>query len=119
MASIQRSIKHSPDLDEAVQIRWKALGYRSHNAYHKGLERYDLMVQGDHAVTLPISQSRDEEQDKVDAQLLELTKQGKGIRGQFLVGLLKEMSASDFDSPDEAAEVLAQMLARINEKISK
>lgn len=55
MSSPRKSLKLSPDLQEAADLRAKALGYRSWNAYVKGLIRYDLLVQGEHTLTLPYS----------------------------------------------------------------
>lgn len=114
MASVQHSLKNPPMLEEAVQIRWRELGYQSFSAYLIGLQRYDLMVQGDHSVTLPIARSRPEERDKVDAQLLELTKSGKGVRGAFLTRMLQRLAGRAFKSPEHAALGLAEELAKAN-----
>ncbi len=95
MASISRSNKLSPDLAEASDIRSRELGYTSWNAYVKALIRYDLMIQGEHTVTRPISHLRLEQQDKVDGELLGLTKEGKGVRGQWLENAIRRVTGSD------------------------
>lgn len=77
-----RSLKLSPDLDEAIERRSKALGYPSLSAYLKGLARYDLLCQGPHTMTKPWSNLPLDEQDKIDAKLLDYSKRGIGERGQ-------------------------------------
>lgn len=62
-----RSLKLSPDLDEAIERRAKALGYPSLSAYLKGLARYDLLCQGPHTMTQPWASLPLAEQDKIDA----------------------------------------------------
>jgi hypothetical protein len=84
MASRARSLKLPPDLSEVAELRAKALGYPSLNAYLCGLIRYDALVQGPHSITLPIAQQRPEQRDCYDAKLLELSKRGVGERGQLL-----------------------------------
>jgi hypothetical protein len=85
-----KSLKLPPDLEEVAELRAKQLGYPSWSAYVKGLIRYDAMVQGTHDVTLPIAAMSPAEQDKMDAKLLNNTKEGVGQRGQFLKRLLKK-----------------------------
>lgn len=111
MASHTRSIKLPPDLAEAIEIRAKQAGYASTNAYVKGLLRYDLLVQGDHSVTLPISQSRPEEQDEVDAKLLRLTKAGKGERGQLLSHIVRKIAGGNAD------EVLKALPKKVSDEL--
>lgn len=107
MAATARSCKLPPDLAEAAEIRARALGYRSWNAYVCSLIRYDLMVQGTHPVTLPISNMRDEDRDAVDASLLEATKTGTGQRGQLLTRILERAR-----SAEEVGPVIARASAR-------
>lgn len=95
MASRTRSTRLPNDLADAAELRAKSLGYPDWNAYVKGLMRYDMLVQGGHDVTLPWAKLTLEEQDKIDAKLLEMTIQGKGERGQYLKRLLKELKLGD------------------------
>lgn len=95
MASHTRSTKLPACLAEAAELRAKALGYPSWNAYIKGLIRYDLLVQGDHTVTLPWAKCALEVQDQIDAKLLSLTEKGKGERGQFLKRVLKKVGLEE------------------------
>lgn len=103
MASLARSCKLPPDLAEAAELRARALGYRSWNAYVLSLIRYDLMVQGPHPVTLPISNMRDEDRDAVDSALLAATKDGIGQRGQLLSRILERVQR-----PEDVGPALAQ-----------
>ena len=89
MASKTRSIKLPADLYDAAELRAKALGYPSLNAYFKGLLRYDLLIQGSHPLTLPWASLPLGQQDKIDAHLLDITKAGKGEKGQYLEHLMK------------------------------
>ena len=91
MASHTRSTKLPACLAEAAELRAKALGYPSWNAYIKGLIRYDLLVQGDHTITLPWAKCALEVQDQIDAKLLVLTEKGKGERGQLLKRIMKKV----------------------------
>lgn len=79
-----RSLKLSPDLDDAIERRAKTLGYPSLSAYLKGLARYDLLCQGPHTMTQPWASLPLVEQDKIDAKLCDLSKKGVGERGQLL-----------------------------------
>lgn len=112
MASPTRSLKLPPLLADAVAIRWTRLKYQSLSAYIIGLIRYDMLVQGSHAVSLPIVRLRPEERDKVDAELLDLTQKGVGIRGEFLVGLLKQITAGEFQTPEQVGEELVRIMAK-------
>lgn len=98
MASSTRSTKLPYVLAEAAEIRAKALGYASWNAYIKGLIRYDLLIQGPHTVTLPLSHSRPEEQDRVDWELLDRVRTGVGSRGQYLENLVREVAGEHADT---------------------
>lgn len=89
MPSSSISVKCGKSLAEIVGHRWQQLGYRSVSAYLKGLARYDAMVSGDHSVTLPLSHLTDAEQDRIDAQLLDVVKRGVGQRGQLLKRLIE------------------------------
>lgn len=97
MSSQTRSTRLPSDLAEAAEIRARQLGYGSWNAYVKGLIRYDLLVQGPHTITLPISQLRPEDQDDYDAKLLRLTQAGKGERGQMLEKLVRDIAGERAD----------------------
>lgn len=97
------AVKLPPDLAEAAAKRSKALDYASLSAYLKALIRYDLLVQGPHTVTLPISHMRPEKQDAVDAKLLEFTKSGVGERGQLLTRLLEKVQ-----NPSEIGKSLTE-----------
>ena len=109
MPSKTRSTKLPHDLADAAEMRSRQLGYPSWNAYIKGLIRYDLMVQGGHSVTLPIARMRPEEQDKIDAELLERTCEGKGIRGQWLENAIRRIAGSS--SPEIVAGEIVRQVA--------
>ncbi len=94
MASRPHTVKFPPDLFEVMSLRAKALGYRTAADYVRALVRYDALVQGGHDVTLPISNLPDAEQDRIDSELLELTKRGTGKRGQLLSKLIERVSAA-------------------------
>ncbi len=105
MASHTRSTKLPACLAEAAELRAKALGYPSWNAYIKGLIRYDLLVQGEHTVTLPWATCALDVQDQIDAKLLTLTEKGKGERGQLLTRIVKKFDLHAGKSvPAEALE---------------
>lgn len=91
MASVPETTKYSPPLHEAGDKRWKALGYRTKADYRRGLARFDLLVQGLHPVTLAISQMPLDEQDRIDAELLELTKKGVGNRGELFAHIITDI----------------------------
>jgi hypothetical protein len=116
MAAAKVSIKVPPLLFDAIQLRWPRLKYQSLSSYFIGLARYDCMVQGTHATTLPIAQSRPEERDRVDAELLELSKTGVGVRGEFLVRLLERMASGELDTKEKIAEALVAILAKAHSK---
>ncbi len=82
--SENRTLRLPDDLSEAAAIRAAQLGYKTWTAYVLGLIRYDMMVQGEHTVTLPLSHARPAEMDRLDADLLERCKTGRGVRGQWL-----------------------------------
>jgi hypothetical protein len=92
MASQTRSIKIPGDLAQSAELRAKQLGYPSGGAYVKGLMRYDMLVQGEHTITLPIAKLSLVEQDRVDAKLLEATKTGKGQRGALLQRIIERVA---------------------------
>ena len=99
--STPRTVRFPDALFQAIEIRAKQAGYASLSDYIKGLARYDLIVQGEHEVTLPWGRLSLTEQDKVDERLLGLTKRGKGERGQLLRRLLEEVR-----DPGKIAEAL-------------
>lgn len=98
MSSRTRTTRLSCDLADSAEIRAQQLGYPDGNAYIKGLMRYDLLVQGDHDVTVAWAKLSAVEQDKIDAHLLGLTQKGKGERGQMLKHILQDLG---FDSLKE------------------
>lgn len=89
------TLKTSPDLRKAIEIRAAALGYHSISAYIKGLARYDMMVQGPHTLTLPYSTLPLPEQDEIDAKMLRLSEAGVGERGQLLKRLIDGKKKKD------------------------
>lgn len=91
------TFKTSPDLETAIKIRAKALGYSSVSAYLKGLVRYDMMVQGPHTLTLPYATLPLAEQDAIDAKMLKLSEAGVGERGQLLKRLIDGKKKKDGD----------------------
>lgn len=92
MATPKESIRLGAALREAVGIRAEKLGYKSWSDYVRGLMRYDLMVQGGHDVTLPIAGLDATTQDKLDGELLKLTKRGEGRRGQLFTRLIEKVT---------------------------
>ena len=64
-----RSLKLSPDLDEAIERRAKALGYASLSAYLKALARYDCLCRSRHGVTKNWADLTPVQQDDLDARL--------------------------------------------------
>lgn len=92
-----RTIRLSNDLMDAATLRAEALGYADPNTYIKSLVRYDLMVQGDHPLTVAFSKLPPHEQDKLDAHLLTLTNRGKGERGQLLTHVLERLGLNGDD----------------------
>lgn len=117
MVSKTHSLRLPADLYEIMQLRWKALGYRNISDYHRGLVRYDAMVQGPHSVTLPMSQLPDGEQDDIDSQLLEVTRRGVGERGQLLERIIERAKAAG--EPIEAASVPKVIVRKKSPKGSK
>jgi hypothetical protein len=109
MAAISRSTKLSPALADAAELRARNLGYASWNAYVKALIRYDLMVQGEHTVTRPISHLRLDQQDKIDGELLQLTRQGVGVRGQWLEKAIERIAGEE--KVEEAKASIIAVLA--------
>lgn len=112
MASPKITIKVPPFLADAIDIRWVRLKYQSLSAYIIGLIRFDLMVQGDHPVSLPIAQSRPEDRDKVDEELLENTKANIAIRGAYIGGLLKDISKGKFATPEDVGAELVRIMVK-------
>ena len=110
MPSKTRSTKLPHDLADAAEMRSQQLGYPSWNAYIKGLIRYDLMVQGGHSVTLPIGRMRPEEQDKIDTELFERTREGKGIRGQWLENAIRRIAGTS--SPERVVNEIVRHVAK-------
>ncbi len=104
MASQTRSTKLPAALAEAAEHRAKALGYPSWNAYIKGLIRYDLLVQGEHTITLPWAALPLDQQDKIDFRLLDLTQRGVGQRGQLLTRLIERVTAGGAKSHEALCE---------------
>ena len=84
MPSKTHPVRLPDDLAEVAKNRAKTVGYSSYSAYIKGLIRYDALVQGPPQITLPWSQLPLDQQDKIDAELLDICKDGVGKRGQYL-----------------------------------
>lgn len=89
MASKVCTFRLPAALEEAAKLRCNALGYKDITSLIKGLLRYDILVQGPHSVTLPISERSLAEQDAFDVKLLALAKQGRGERGQLLARIVE------------------------------
>lgn len=86
-----RSLKISADLNEIATLRSRQLGYPSVNAYLKALIRYDALVNGPHQITLALEGLKPKEQDGIDRELLENTRNGVSARGQFLGHFLEKL----------------------------
>jgi hypothetical protein len=97
MASAKDSLKLSASLKAAADLRAKRLGYRSRSDYIRNLMRYDMLVQGGHDVTLPLSKLEPAVQDRIDAELLSLTERGEGQRGQLLARLIERVVTAGAD----------------------
>lgn len=97
-----RSVRFPDSLAQAAEKRAVSLGYPNWAAYIKGLVRYDLLVQGDHPVTVPMAVLPPVKQDAVDDHLLILTKKGLGERGQLLKRILERVK-----DPARVGNVLA------------
>jgi hypothetical protein len=78
-ASQTRTYRISHDLAEAMDILAKEIGFASGGALLKSLIRYAVLTGAKHSVSLPWSLLTPEQQDKLDAILLEWRKQGKGM----------------------------------------
>ena len=91
MPSQTKTTRLPADLAEAAALRAQVLGYATWTDFIKGLMRYDMLVQGGHDVTLPWSKLSLDEQDKIDRRLLDVTRKGKGERGQLLRRILQEV----------------------------
>ena len=114
MQSPTKSLRLPADLAEAAEIRAKLLGYKSWTDYLKALIRYDLMIQGPHTITLPISHSRPEEQDALDADLLERCRNGEGTRGQWLEKAIERIAGPA--KADEVAKKIGREITKIVRK---
>lgn len=91
MRSRNRSIKLPNALMDAGERRAESLGYTSFNAYIAALIRYDLMVRGQHHITLPVARMKLEDQDRIDDELLQIEESGEGARGVFLEHLMERV----------------------------
>jgi hypothetical protein len=91
MRSRNRSIKLPNALMDAGERRAESLGYSSFNAYIAALIRYDLMVRGQHHITLPVARMTLEDQDRIDDELLRIEESGEGARGVFLEHLMERV----------------------------
>lgn len=107
MASRPRTVKFSPDLDEAMDILAVRLGYGNRNALMKGLARFACLVEGKHDTTLPWSKLSPSEQDKIDAHCLAIVKSGIGQRGQLLRHIVEDV-ANGISAEDSLARIAAK-----------
>lgn len=105
--------RYSAALSEAAEIRWKQLGYASKGDYRRALERYDLMVQGNHPVTLAIAKMPEVDQERIDEGLLDLTKRGIGKRGQLLQRLIDLVKAA---GAEPTGQTVAETIRRRTRK---
>ena len=110
MRSKPKQLRVPHSLAEAGEIRAKALGYDSWSGYVHGLIRYDLTCLGPHSVSLAIHRKSHTEQDKIDAELLALTKAGVGKRGSLLKVLIDRAMQDGATSPEEISESVAEQL---------
>ncbi len=110
MRSKTTSIKQPWALAEAGKRRAEQLGYPSFNAYISGLIRYDLLVRGEHTITRPIAQMDLDAQDKVDSELLEIEKSGKGRRGVLLEALIDRAMTRGAKTKEEVRKQLPKEL---------
>lgn len=114
MGAQARTIKLSPDLDEAADILAQQHGYGSRNALVKGLLRYACLCEGKHDTTLPWSKLSTAEQDKVDANCLAVLKSGQFKHGQLLRHIVDDMQSGL--SSEESLARLAESKERKRKK---
>jgi len=88
------SIRLHSDLLTAAQLRAGRLGFQTWTDYVKSLLRYDCLVGGgEHSITAPIARKPLHDQDRIDAQLLELVKRDSGgLRGVYLEHMLERIA---------------------------
>ncbi|HYF35047.1 MAG TPA: hypothetical protein VD994_07125 [Prosthecobacter sp.] len=79
-ASRTKSYRFSHALAEAFELRAKLLGYKNGTDMIKGLGRYDCLCQSAHGVTKEWANLTLEEQDLLDAKLLNRVKEGRGMK---------------------------------------
>lgn len=106
MRSKAQSIRIPSCLTDQLEARAAALGYPSVSAYFLGLARYDFLVQGPHALTVPWSHLSIQKQDAIDDNLSKLLDDGKGQRGQLLTRLIERASNPDSAGIAAAMETL-------------
>jgi hypothetical protein len=120
MSTRPEATRYNKALAEAAEIRWKRLGYKSKGDYRRALERYDLLVQGLHEVTLAISFMSEDDQAKIDLELLALTKKGVGVRGVLLAHIVADIVAlGDKPTGEQIAEVIRRVSAGQKGKAQK
>jgi hypothetical protein len=95
MAGKVRSIRASEAFWEIMEIRAKAAGYESVNAFMIGLGRFEAMIQKPHPMTAPLAKKSTLEQAKLDADLLKIVKRGKPLKGSLFEHIVQRMKEGE------------------------
>lgn len=102
MAKSPTGVRLSPDLEAAAKARAERLRFATMADYLRSLIRYDCLVGGDdHCVTKPIGERSLQEQDRIDADLLEWARNGKQGRGVLLERIIERALANGAQSEAE------------------
>ena len=96
-----------------AQVEGGVLDYPSENAAWIGLARYQLLVGKPHPVTAAIARMHADDQDVIDDFLLDISRRGLSIRGQFLAHIVERAitGAEDPTEQELTALVPAELLA--------
>lgn len=103
-----------------AQIADRILDYPSESAAWIGLARYQLMIGKPHPITAAIARMHQGDQDIIDDFLLELSKRGLSLRGQFLSHLIRQAIAGSPDPTEqETLQIIPANLLRLAYKWAK
>lgn len=114
--SIKKSIAIPQPVRDALmsQIQDEVLDYPSENAAWIGMARYQLLIGKPHPVTTAIARMHPNDQDVIDDFLLEISRLGLSLKGQFLSRLVHEVVASCADPTEqEVVQLVPAELLRL------